>query len=366
MNMTDSILMGLMAATQAAANNAPVKQPSGTEKDGPSFKDLLDEKRQPTQETGKGDTKPTDAPVQEQPEEPQLPGVNQQELAATLIAQNIVILPQAQQTTEQAPVPVVEAVLPQAEAGPAVPSAAQTDVAVEPEPLQQTDTTLKPQEQTVTGDGKTETAAPEYSESVQRAPAAQRQENDADRPLNTAVKQEAENVQTSVGEAQAQPLFQNVEHTPVKVGDAQTIDTQAPDMDAKLTAKLDRALEQGERRVEIRLTPENLGTVVVELTQSSDGALHVVLRASNDKAANLLSEHAANLGSLLQNGGQNTVQVEVQRQQESQQSQQQRYQDAQQQGGGHGQERQQQERQQRDTTQDFLQQLRLGLVSLDA
>ena len=39
----------------------------------------------------------------------------------------------------------------------------------------------------------------------------------------------------------------------------------------------------------IKLTPENLGNLTIQLTQSGDGALQVVLHASSAKAAGVLS-----------------------------------------------------------------------------
>ena len=160
-------------------------------------------------------------------------------------------------------------------------------------------------------------------------------------------------------EQEARPLFQDVKAMPVKVGETYVVDTQAPTMDAKLAGQLETALEAGAQRVELRLTPENLGTVVVEMTRTQDGALHVVIHTSTEKAASLLSQHSAALGELLQsNHSQNTVQVTVQHPEENQQFQQNQSQH-------HGQNAPQQEHR-RQRSEDFLQQLRLGLVPMDA
>lgn len=160
-------------------------------------------------------------------------------------------------------------------------------------------------------------------------------------------------------EQESRPLFQDVKAMPVKVGETYVVDTQAPTMDAKLAEGLETALEAGTQRVELRLTPENLGTVVVEMTRTQDGALQVVFHTSTEKAASLLSQHSAALGELLQsNNSQNTVQVTVQHPEESQQFQQN-------QGQHHGQNAPQQEHR-RQRSEDFLQQLRLGLVPMDA
>ncbi len=157
----------------------------------------------------------------------------------------------------------------------------------------------------------------------------------------------------------AQPLFRDVETVPVKVGETPAADTEQPDLDAQLAKQIGTTLENGAQQVKIQLTPESLGTLTIDLTRTQDGALQVVLHTTTEKAANLLSQHAENLGALLQSNSQNTVQVEVQRQEQNQQFQQQ----SQQQNQQHGQGQQHSRRQQ--SGEDFLQQLRLGLVTLD-
>lgn len=191
----------------------------------------------------------------------------------------------------------------------------------------------------------------------ERPPQARPAGQAPEEPGRTEVRQDA-----AQGEA---PLFPELEHTPVKVGQAPVLDTQQPELEQRLAGQLAQAARGGEERVTIRLAPERLGTVVVELTRSEDGALHVVLHASTDKAADLLGGHAAGLGSLLQADRQAPVQVEVQRQQEHQQDQRQGYQDP---GNGGRDGRQpdgQEGRRRQDSGRDFLQRLRLGLIPAD-
>lgn len=166
-------------------------------------------------------------------------------------------------------------------------------------------------------------------------------------------------------DAGARPLFQAVEHVPVKVGGPPSVDMTAPDPKPQLAQQVGQALEQGEQTLTLQLNPRYLGRVTVELTRTEDGALQVLLRPETAKAAQLLAEHSSRLGSLLQSGSHAPVQVEVQRYQESQQAQQHHAQDQQyngQEGHSGGQRREQ--RQQQDQSQRFLQQFRLGLVSL--
>ena len=155
------------------------------------------------------------------------------------------------------------------------------------------------------------------------------------------------------------PLFRETEQMPVKVGE--TLDTQSEQFDARLTRTLSGALEQGLERVELKLSPEHLGNVVVEMTRGQDGTLHVLLRAENEHAAKLLSDHSTALGLMLQGSGQGEVRVEVQRPQQNEQPwQQQNQQNGQQQG-----QPREQRQQHRQDAEDFLHQLRLGLIQVE-
>lgn len=169
---------------------------------------------------------------------------------------------------------------------------------------------------------------------------------------------ETDDAQTRYGEAESsQTLFRDVKATPVKVGDAPVADTTAKDLDAQLAKQIDSGLAKGAEQVTIRLAPESLGSVTIDLIKAQDGTLQVVLHTSSDKAANLLNQHAESIGALLQNNTQSTVQVEVQRQdQQNQQFQQQ---------GQHQNGQNQQHGRHRQSSEDFLQQLRLGLIPLD-
>lgn len=154
-----------------------------------------------------------------------------------------------------------------------------------------------------------------------------------------------------------QPLFKDVKAAPVKVGDNFQLDTEQPDMEANLAETIRYAAQQGLRQIEIKLSPENLGSLTIKLTQSADGTLQVILRAGTAKAASLLGQHADGLSAALQGYSQNSeVRVEVQRGEDSQQAQQQTDPD------GHNRQSQQQQQQQEENhSGDFLQKLRLGL-----
>ena len=130
-----------------------------------------------------------------------------------------------------------------------------------------------------------------------------------------------------------------------------------------MDTQLAQALQTGETMVRIQLTPENLGEVTVEITQTADGALRIALSAHNDSTRGLLERHASDLQGMLSNRTEQSVEVSVQRQQESQQNQNQQHNyDG---HNGHAQDGQERRRQQREHTspEDFMQQLRLGLIS---
>lgn len=154
------------------------------------------------------------------------------------------------------------------------------------------------------------------------------------------------------------PVFGEVETAPVKVGEAPKAEKPETPVEEQIAPKLTEVLQKGETRVELSLTPENLGKVTVEMTWKEDGGLVVQLHAENHRTQGLLEKSVSGLEALLSRENQQEVRVEVPRQQESQQ---QNFYDGRQ---GHGGQRQQERRQGRQTGsgEDFLQQLRLGLI----
>ena len=151
-----------------------------------------------------------------------------------------------------------------------------------------------------------------------------------------------------------QPLFRDTETIPVKVGEAELPQQEAEPVEHQLTKPILEAVQRGQSRVAVQLTPDNLGGVTVEITRSSDGTLHVSLSAERVETQGLLERHADQLQTMLAARNQDEVRVEVQRQEES--GAYQPYDGR----NGHS----QQQRHERHG-QDFLQQLRLGLIPLD-
>ena len=154
------------------------------------------------------------------------------------------------------------------------------------------------------------------------------------------------------------PVFEDVKAVPVKVGEAPRA-AEEP-VEKQVAPKISEALAKGETRVELQLTPENLGKVTVEMTWSKDGSLVVQMHAENRSTQDLLGRSTHELAQLLGRETQQEVRVEVPRQEESQR--QDLYEQQQEQ---HQRRQQEQRRKQEAGGEDFLQQLRLGLIPLE-
>lgn len=162
------------------------------------------------------------------------------------------------------------------------------------------------------------------------------------------------------------PVFEDVKAVPVKVGEAPRAaeNTETENIGKQIGSKLIEITsvsgEAGGQSVTIDLDPANLGRLQIEVGLSKDGTLYVHVNAENSRTQNLLSRNSESLASILGKYTQQEVRVEVPRQEESQR------QDLYEQQQEHHQRRQQEQRQRHETGgEDFLQQLRLGLIPLD-
>lgn len=180
--------------------------------------------------------------------------------------------------------------------------------------------------------------------------------------LETVRKTETNDTEPEVVVTEA-PLFKDVEAAPIKVAEAPA-KAEAPEVERQVSDKLVKVLESGESRVEIQLNPEALGKVTIELTQNGDGTMNIILNAENAETRGILEKHVTTLHEALVDRGQQNVQIEVSRGEEAQnqngqqQQQELRDSDGRQQGG-------QQRREKEETGEDFLQQLRLGLIDME-
>lgn len=165
---------------------------------------------------------------------------------------------------------------------------------------------------------------------------------------------------TEQADVEPQPVFRDIKAVPVKVGEVyQAEPTVENGVELKdLGDTLTQAIDRGENRLELQLQPAELGRIRVEMRWSDEGALHVVLHAESTRTQNLLEKDMAGLQTLLGRETQQEVKVELPRQQEAPR---QSFDDGRQNGGQ--QHHQQEQRQSsRHSGQDFLHQLRLGLI----
>ena len=381
MNTTDLLLQMTLAATQIAQNTTPPvsgrTEDAGDRRD---FSTLLAEKRVEAAGTETGRAVPESqkgevpaaadggALSQGAQSVPQAPGLEElfrsMLMGAQAAPEGDVSLQQVPQTAvpgmAQAPAAAEEgAVLLQP--GQQTAGGEQLPVPAEPALAGEAESTVQTEVLPAAEDGGTATAqavTPAARESGAQTPTDAGET--AGRPAGGEQElPELDSVQT---EGAAQPLFDRTEHMPVKVGEADTLDATVPDFAPRLAKAITEAEQEGARHVELKLAPEHLGKLSVELTQGKDGVLHIVFHAENEQAMKLLQEHSATLVSMLHGSHSGEIQVEVPRPQQGEQPWQQ---PEQQPGQQHGRNPQEQGRQ-RQSTEDFLQQLRLGLLGVEA
>ena len=192
---------------------------------------------------------------------------------------------------------------------------------------------------------------------VRQAGKAMEQAVEEAKPQDTDNDTQVELIDVDQGPRQ---IFHDVKAAPIKVGEAPEMEQADPIQ--QIDTQLAQALQKGESVVRIQLTPENLGEVTVEISRSAEGVLRVALSASSADTRSLLERHAGDLQGMLSGHTEQSVEVSVQRQQESQQDQNQQHSyDG---HNGSAQDGQDRRRQQREhtTPEDFMQQLRLGLI----
>lgn len=183
----------------------------------------------------------------------------------------------------------------------------------------------------------------------------------ADRPVENEDKSEdGQNEMSATGEEVQ--VFEHVEAAPIKVSEeAEPVQTaQTESVENQILEKMTQAAANGETKVELQLNPEHLGKVTIEITQKQDGTLHIAVHAENSQTRGLLERDAAGLQSLLGRNAQQEVHVEIYQPHENERN------DV---YDGHQHQHQQQQQEQKEQQRrrgepvDFLNQLRLGLVS---
>ena len=383
MNTVENALLQQMQkmAASIAAMQGSVNKDKGNQA-AVSFQDMLQQSGNKASSSEAPGKEPQDKPLKEVEEaveeakQPQLPGKDKEELKAENLTGNPnaigvmeLFRPEIVETAEQVepvlnPIPeeTVEGAAmdlggqaPEMETSVDAGIGAEVSMEQQPKDFQQAMEEMPQQQDTETVQQPQQEASPHPVQDTEKPEA----------PVEVRVEQDGEGEEPT-GEAAAaeQPVFRETQSVPVKVGERyEVVDTQQPEMDDQMADVIRTAVQTGQERIAIRLNPQNLGSLVLEMTRDTAGVLQVVLHAATPKAEGLLNQHLNNLHTALQSYGHEEVHVEVQRGEESQQ---QNFRQADPDGRGQHQHRQQQERQEeRQGSEEFMQKLRLGLFGLE-
>ncbi|MDR3766572.1 MAG: flagellar hook-length control protein FliK [Butyricicoccus sp.] len=376
---TQTISMLLQLAQR---QNVMQSHSSQDDKDSTSFEDMLSQKRDNVsgqkETTSSSSASKENTATQEKTETPEAPVqeedmTNAQQLLAAMALQQQAYTPQVL-AVQQQNVNVAEVQTPAAQAAVQATAAqtvaetpvtnqtiAQTQTAPVADPETPSLTMVQPQANATATQAEPQQmplqaqTAPTEQQTTESTNLSSQVEVEAPQEQNTGKNEEP----TVIVNSNEQPLFQDVESVPVKVGETmQTVDTTSPDMDSQLADTIQAELKTVGDKVQVQLKPEHLGQITIELTQHGE-KLGVVIYAENSKTVSLLAQHAGSLGVLMEDRTGQHVNIQVQ-QQEQQQPQ----------YDGHNQQQQsqQEEHQQprRKEEQDsFINQLRLGLFQFE-
>lgn len=378
-DMTTQLLSQMIWSAAAGMGELPAVGNQSQQSGKDSFQSLLEDKRtQSDQTTGQGQTTQDKEPVQEKPVQEE--GGEKQEVQAEIPAAALLLQWQPQVQLQEEPVAQELQVQPVLTAE-AQPVQAQTQVPVQEGAAETVLTQAPVQTQTAQPQVSGE-AAPQASVQEGEIPAVQTtqpqqqpqiEQGEAQGSQTNGVREKSQTQQVTVEDSSApaeqaipaQIVLRETGEMPIKVAGAPELDTTSEDFDIQLKQVVQRAADGEVQRIEIQLTPANLGRVAVEMTRTGDGTLQVVLHVETEQARSLLTEHAKSLGLMLQGSNSGEVRVEVTRPQQGEQPWQQPDQNGGQRQDGQGQEsRQQNSRQQRQSTEDFLHQLRIGLFQV--
>ena len=364
----------------AAAQNSAAQKAQTKDAEKPDFDTMVQQKRtEKKPEAGRKDAKASQKPENRKTaergetageEKPEVETGENIALATAMLLQTVpegrVTVVQPEETVELMPEVVTEAVVAEGveTVGEAVTEQGAENTAEQPtEALPETEEAVpeQPKQMQTSAQApqtaeRTETRRP--TETVARTERAEAPEEREERPEENTAEQPVE--------AQATPLFERVDAPVVKVAEApRPVELEAGDGIEQLGRELGGFVVNSveNNRVEITLTPENLGKLTVEITRGTDGTLNIVLHTASERAANLLEKGADGLRQMLAANAQRDVQVQVRGNEETQQ--QFLNPDGQNEQQRQGQQQQGRRREERQNAQDFMQQLRLGLVEVN-
>ncbi len=355
MQMTMLNMMQKAASTKPSAS----QETKSKDKAGNGFRDMMDKagKQTEAQDTKQPDVEHKEVTEPVSDDKQTLDMYTLQELAAMQLfcadaTQNVVVQDVEVEQPQQ-----VEALFAQ-------PADTVVDVVEAPksQPEMEGDGTAMMQNMEQKQEAPAEPAAPELKEAAPQKNelgdvTAKQSRDDQGAVEQVKVERTEEKLPEDAPEGVETKVFTKVETAPIKVSEAAEEPAQPKSVEEQVTHGLKEALTKGETKVELQLTPEHLGKITIELIKQENGALHVALHAENSHTKALLERDLPNMQNLLSRDTQQDVLVEVHSQQEAQQKE---FYD-----GHQHQNRQQQEEQhhQQKSGGDFLNQLRLGLVS---
>ncbi len=358
--MQNVILNMMQAMTSAKADSSQTTKKEPCEEN--DFRKMMEEQRSPAEQKEPVSQKPNQKPEEKKADEnvEELDEASLQELAAMQMfymgaAQNIVVSEEQVVSDEVVEAVVLTETAVVQESGQEETSETLVDGQQNGKDLSGTEVgeiQEKPME-TIQQSAETQTEAREGTVEIEKG--ARSVENG-----DKAVEEQNE-LPMVEGEVQ---VFEHVEAAPIKVSEtAETTETaQTERVESQIVEKVTQAISNGETKVELQLDPEHLGKVTIEITQKTDGTLHIAVHAENGQTRGLLERDAAGLQSLLGRNGQQEVHVEVYQPQENERG---NFYDGHQQQQQQEQERQEHKQRRREEPVDFLNQLRLGLVAQD-
>lgn len=379
MTTVENALLKQMQKLAASMGAVPAAGKNQNGQNAVSFQEMLQKSGSKTESPADTGKETQDKPLKdaeeavEEAKNPEIPGKEKEELKAENLTGNPnamgvmeLFRPEIVETAETVetavnPIPqetVEGAALDLGEQAPEMETSVDAGIGAEVSMGQQSDqfqqAMEEPGQQTVQAE-----TAPVQQEAPQRQT---EQHEEVEAPPEVQVEREEEPVNEIP--AAERPVFHEDQAIPVKVGERyEVVDTQKPDVENQLADSIRAAVQTGQEHVEIRLNPQNLGSLIIEMTKDTAGVLQVVIHASTPKAEGLLNQHLNGLHSALQGYGHEEVRLEVQR---NEHSEQQNFRQADPDGRGQHHGRQQQERHEEHTGgEEFMQKLRLGLFGLE-
>jgi len=133
------------------------------------------------------------------------------------------------------------------------------------------------------------------------------------------------------------------------------------ELEAKLSEQILNQIRAGKNNLELQLEPHNLGKILLKVSYQ-DSQMNVSIICSESKTLKLISQSAAELGTILESNLERPIQVVVDKQEAD-------YLNNQQQGqhnNGQGQHHQNQEKGAGENMEDFIHKLRLGFFEPDS